>query len=355
MRKTLLLLAGIALLCSCKKEKPTIDPNDNPARGVFICNEGNYNSDNSSISFYDPATDKVTPQLPLLFDGAPFPLGDNCQSMVLHGGRGYIVVNNSAKIYVIDARTNAYRGKITGLTSPRNIHFVSDTKAYISDLYSTHMAIFNPQTLVVNGSIDVGRSTEAMVAQGKYLYVTSWSYNRKLYKIDMESDKVVDSLTVPLQPNSAVIDQAGRLWVLSDGSYDGSPSGNENAALTRINTSTFTIEQTLTFSDIGLSPNEMCISPDGRTIYYLSGWTTSGGLYAMSTSASALPTAPFVAAGERTFYGLGVNPVGGDLYVSDAIDYQQRGMIYRYSATGEMISSFKADIIPGSFCFKNDN
>lgn len=356
MKHNILLICALTILLSaCKKEKgETFNPDDNASHGVFICNEGQWGHDNSTISFYDPETDKVKTELPLLFEGAPFPLGDVCQSMTLHNGRGYIVINNSAKIYVIDAKTNAYRGKITELTSPRNIHFVNGSKAYISDMYSTQMTIFNPATLVKTGTIDVGRSTETMVAQGDYLYVTSWSHSKKIYKIDMRNDKVVDSLAVTLQPNSAVFDSDGRLWVLSDGGYFGSPAGQENAALTRINTENFSIEKTLTFSDINLSPNKLTIGNDGQTLYFLSGWTASEGLYSMSTSATALPTTPFIANGTRTFYSIGVDPANSDIYVSDAIDYQQSGTIYRYSSTGKQISSFKGGVNPGSFCFRNN-
>jgi len=46
------------------------------------------------------------------------------------------------------------------------------------------------------------------------------------------------------------------------------------------------------------------------------------------------------------------NPETGEVYVADAIDYQQAGMISRYTALGEFVDSFYAGIIPGSFCWK---
>ena len=47
-----------------------------------------------------------------------------------------------------------------------------------------------------------------------------------------------------------------------------------------------------------------------------------------------------------------VNPVNGEVYVADAIDYQQQGMIYRYSPEGKLIDEFYVGIIPGAFCWK---
>ena len=56
--------------------------------------------------------------------------------------------------------------------------------------------------------------------------------------------------------------------------------------------------------------------------------------------------------GGRTYYGLGVDPVNSDVYVADAVDYMQSGVVYRLNATGEQIDKFTVGIIPNGFCFK---
>jgi hypothetical protein len=91
------------------------------------------------------------------------------------------------------------------------------------------------------------------------------------------------------------------------------------------------------------------VSGDGKDMYYV-----SYHVYKVGIDDDELPDAPFIAADAgQMYYGLGVEPVTGDVYVSDAIDYMQKGRILRYSKTGVKMDSFTADIIPGAFCFKN--
>jgi len=59
-----------------------------------------------------------------------------------------------------------------------------------------------------------------------------------------------------------------------------------------------------------------------------------------------------ISQGSRNLYGLGVDPTTGNIYVSDAIDYVQKGKVYRYHPDGSLIDSFTAGVIPGGFYFQ---
>lgn len=335
-----------------------------PGAGVFICNEGNFMYGNASLSYYDTQNRTVDNQI--FYNANNFPLGDVCQSMSIIDGKGFVVVNNSGKVYVIEINTFKYLGAITGLTSPRYIQQVSEDKIYISDLYSPSMAIANPKTLKVTGHIYMGTTkgpgkvngTEQMVKFGNYVYVCSWSFNNKVYKIDTTTDKLVDSLTVTKQPNSMVLDKNGKIWVLSDGGYTGSPYGQERATLIKIDAERFVVENILPFAGMEASPSELSINESKDRIYFINGSWASGsvpnsGVYTMSVEQTALPSAPLIAEEGRLFYALGVNPYTGEVYVSDAIDYVQRSVVFRYSAGGDLLDQFKVDITPGAFCFKS--
>lgn len=72
----------------------------------------------------------------------------------------------------------------------------------------------------------------------------------------------------------------------------------------------------------------------------------------MPVEDTRLPLRPLVRNRTTLYYGLTVDPETDDVYVADAIDYQQPGMVYRYSADGVLKDSFTVGITPGAFCWK---
>ena len=75
------------------------------------------------------------------------------------------------------------------------------------------------------------------------------------------------------------------------------------------------------------------------------------GVFKMAVDAEGLPALPFIPEAKRLFYGLGIDPSTSEIYVSDAVDYLQRGWVFRYSPKGTLIDSLKVDITPSAFGF----
>jgi YVTN family beta-propeller protein len=347
LKLSLLVLVAF-LLSGCMKDDEWIAQHRNKIqlpKGVFIVNEGNFMYGNASLSFYDPVNREV--QNDIFWNVNVLPLGDVGQSMIIHGNEAYIVMNNSGKIYIIDTSNGKYIGKITGLTSPRYVHFINEEKAYVTDLYAGKITIFNPKTNLVTDSILTNGhpSTEQMVQIGDFVYVTCWSYDNTILVIDTKDDTVAGEIKVGTQPGGIVVDQQNKIWVLCDGGW-GKTGTNPIHLLQKIDPGSRAIEMTFNLS-ADSKPARLAINGLQDTLLFI-----SNGIWKMPVNSNKLPDSPFVSSKGNILYGLGIDPNSSEIYFSDAIDYSQRGIVCRYSALGARIDSFKTGIIPGAFCFK---
>ncbi len=321
--------------------------------GLFIFNEGNFQYSNASLSFYDPSADLV--QNEVFFRANGFKLGDVANSMTMHGDLAWVAVNNSHILFAIDKNTFKEVGRIENFTSPRYIHFIDNTKAYVSQLWDNRIFIINPSNYSISGYITIDdmapetASTEQMVQFGKYVYCNCWSYQNSILKIDTESDKVVDRMEIGVQPRNICLDRNGKLWVLTDGGYEGNPIGYEAPTLCRLDAATFSVERVFRFRK-GDIVSDLQLNGAGDKLYWI-----NNDLWSMDVTANRLPLRPLVKAGASgisNFYAITVNPVNSEIYIADALDYQQSGVIYRLTPEGDEICNFNVGVTPGGFCWK---
>lgn len=347
------LLALLLLPASCMKWEYGLEEafdTSGSTEGLFITNEGNFQYGNATLSYYNPTTKEVENEV--FYRANAMKLGDIAQSMVIRDGIGWVVVNNSHVVFAIDINTFKEVGRITNLTSPRYIHFLSDEKAYITQIWDNRIFIVNPKLYKITGYIEVPNmtmesgSTEQMVQYGKYVYVNCWSYQNRILKIDTETDKVVDELVVGIQPTSLVMDCNNKLWTVTDGGYEGSPYGHEAPSLYRIDAETFTIEKQFRFK-FGDWPSEVQLNGTKDKLYWL-----NDDVWMLDLTKEHAQPEVFLPYDGTLYYGLTICPHTGDVYIADAIDYVQQGMVYRYSKERKLVDSFYVGIIPGAFCWK---
>lgn len=346
------LLIALLTMASCNKddhfgEVIPGDPDYRYGHGVFILNEGNYGNGNGSVSFFNP--DSLTIVNDIFYLANKRPLGDVPFSMNIIAGEGWIVVNNSAKIEIVDLSDFSSKGTVTGFTSPRFLLPVQSAKAYVSDLYAGEIAVVNMDNLTISDHIVTNCSAEQMLLADGKVFAAFWSNyafpdseNNFVLVIDPGTDAVTDTIFVGKEPNTLVTDNEGMLWVLCSGGY----TADENPTLWRINPADLQILLSLTFPGLNSSPSALCCNGAGDMLYFL-----DGDIYGMAVSDTTLPQQPLIGSNGRLFYALGVHPETGNLYVSDAVDYQQRGVILRYRPDGTAIDSYRAGIIPGRFVF----
>lgn len=341
--KLLFIAACSFLFLSCVKDKPayTIQPQVQLSgnKKVYVVNEGNFMAGNASVSLFDPGSSQVIENFYQTQNNSSF-LGDVAQSLVRFNSTFYIVVNNSNKIVLCDEQFK-FKSTISGFTSPRYILPVSNSKAYVSDLYANKIYIVNLNSNTISGSITCPGWTENMALVYNKVFVTNRKRNYT-YIINASNDIKSDSINVGSGAGDIIVDKNDKIWVLS--------AGDKTAAivptLKKIDPLTHLIETNLNFT-LNDSPGNLCINKTKDTLYLL-----NGGIFKLPITALSVPAVPLIEKGNKTFYGLGINPNDYTIYASDALDYIQKSNIYIFDAAGNQKQIFKAGINANSFYFE---
>lgn len=355
---SLVILAIVAtIFISCKKENKVEPVNPTPvqptSKGVYILNEGSFTSATSSLSYYDIETKTVTNNM--FFNANNAPIGDVGQSLTLIGDDLYIVVNNSKYIYKVDANTVAYKAKLENFDSPRYMLPINENKAYVSDMVSPCVWIVDLNSFSINGFIDTGKSTEAMVKVGNEVFVTNWSRyyypapNNTVQIIDCENDRYLGEIEVTPEPVAMVVDKNDHIWVICSGGYE----GKKAPALFCIDPATRVILKRFDFdADAGDYPSGLAINGAGDVLYYMNGTYSALNVYKMSIDATEIPENQFITSESRVFYNIKVDPNNGDIYVTDAKNYVENGSVERFASDGTQLDSFTVGILPSFMLFK---
>lgn len=345
-------MAAMIFIQSCSDDPNPIKPGES---GFFIVNEGAWGNSNTSLSYYDRKTDAVTNDLIFNID---HPLGDQSQSMTVFEGKGYIVVQNSSKIEVIDVNTFTSRGTIIeGLSSPRYFVGVSSTKGYVSDWgvdgITGTVKVIDLTTYKVTKTIPTGSGANQMLKVGSQVYVTNsggFGKDNTVKVIDISTDAVVATITTGDNPNSIQLDQNGNIWVASSGAtvYNEDWSVDEEnstkGSISKINASNIEVLR-LSVDNIFSSPKNLSISTDGAILYYL----YDGGIYTLSTSATSLPTTAFK---DKNYYGLAIDPFNDNVIGCYAPNFSSSGSIDVYDEAGTLLRAKAVGIGPNGCAFK---
>jgi len=345
MKKLIYIFGFFLLLFSCKKDKlgpqcvSCIATNiDTSNSNVVVINEGNFGFGNASIFNYDEQSNLVSQNL--FQQKNNLPLGDVAQSMISFNGKGYIVVNNSNKIEVVNLTDFSSIATITGFNSPRYFLPINNSKAYVTDLYSNSIQIVDLTSNTITGNIAVNGWTEQLLAFKDTAYVCDMT-NDNLLLFNTLNNTFIDSIKVGKSPNSLIKDKNNNIWILCDGGI------NQNTPeLIKFNPNTRNIEKTYLFSSISESPSRLKTNGTKDKLYFI-----NQNIYEMNINDSILPSAPLIYSNGNLFYGLGINPISNQIYVSDAIDYVQNGIVFRYDSIGVLIYQFQSGIIPSDFLF----
>jgi Tfp pilus assembly protein PilP len=352
LKSLLFLTAGIMFMTSCEKDDVSapVEKGDY-TNGIFVLNEGNFGSGNSSVTFVDQDLTSSTNNIYKNLNGGAS-LGDTAQDLAFYGDYAYIVLNVSNTIEVVDRNTFEAVATIDSeLNNPRNIAFQEDL-AYVtnwgdpSNPDDDYVAVYQTEDFSFINSIAVAEGPEAIVSEAGKLYVAhmgGYNFNNKISVIDV-SDNSVEIVQVGDVPNSIEVEN-GYLWVLSGGkpAYAEEETAGQ---ITQIDLASLEVVDRYLLKDKSQHPDHLEI--DGNNIYY----TIGNNVYTFEKGAARLPEQELFAAEEVTaLYGFAVRD--GNIYITSATaDFTGDGMLYVYDAsTGSLLSELGTGINPNGVYF----
>jgi hypothetical protein len=345
----LILMISLVLgLGSCKKEDdPRMNFDFGP--GLFIANEGIFQSGTGTVTFYDFATGTTTQDVFKKANNRD--LGNVLQSICIHDSTAYLVVNNAAKIEVVNARTFRSIGVITGVTKPRYFLVINSQKAYVSD-WAGVVDIVDLTTNTVTGTIPAGNGPETMMKSGNNVFVVNcggFTADSTVTIINSTTDQVIRTLNVNYRPTGIVEDAAGKIWVNCSGKgYNGYPDqGDTRGYLMRFNANTYEFEFSSSHMSTSIHPEKLVINNTKDWVYYL----REDGIYKYKTDMSTF--GPIKVVSHSNLYALGYDATRNYLMATNPLDYKQDGWVIRYQAdNGVLVDSIPAGFIPGSITIK---
>jgi YVTN family beta-propeller protein len=339
----LIALSFAAVLASCKKGK---EPEFTlPTQGVYVLNQGNFNQNNSTLTYYDYRSKTATPDIYQSANSTK--LGDTGNDVGIYGSKMYIVANNSNRVNITDAKTAKLTKQIT-IAQPRFVVFY-DKNAFVTS-YNGTVSVIDTATLVITKTITVGRNPEQMAISNAKLYVAnsggldpSYNFDKTVSVIDLVTLTETKKITVTDNPVSMAADSYNNVYVLSMGNY-----GSVAGGLTVINATTDAV-RSKPVVNLGYS---IPMVAHGDYVYFP---TADNKIALFNAKTQTLERPNFItdATSITTPYAIGFDSLTGHLFISDAKDYSSDGSLYAYDATGKRVYTVTTGINPGKIAFIN--
>jgi hypothetical protein len=313
--------------------------------GYFVCNQGNYGQGNATLTYVNPSGE-ISQNVYQQVNGES--LGDTAQSMYFAGNNGYIVVNNSHKVIVVNRHTLEKITEISGTVINNPRYFIAEgNTGYISNWGDAQnpnddfIAVLDLNTHLVTGTISVGEGPENMIIKDGKLYVNlkgGWGYGHEVTVVDISDNTVINHIDLGADvPNGIIEDANGDLLVLCGGK----PSWTQdetNGRIVRISGGNITASYDF---ETGQHPD--FISLDGGSLYFFMG----GKVYAMAEDFSSYSE---VSGMDGFYYYMTAN--AGKLYTLDAGDYASEGTLKVFDlSSGNVSVTYDTGIIPGYVAF----
>ena len=350
--KLILLISILVLFSSCFKDEDVEKRKNNGiTSGLYVLCEGTGSDNNSTLTFFD-FKDSVS--INDFFSGG---LGKNANDMIKLDNKLYIVVTESACVWVVDMKTGQQITRISITDNDGNNrkprHLTSyDGYVYVSCWDGNVVKINSSTNTIVSTCAVQGRYPEGIaVANGKIYVANSGgldfpNYDKTVSVIDLNSFSFEKNLTVMENPQTLKAHN-GKVYVLSTGNYMTTPQ------LTVIKNAE--IEQT-----ISINMADFDFWQDRLYFFYTSPYaspTTNNDFnfaYLDINNLDATPTVLHQKTLPNMMMPYHINIINNTVFVTDAKNFTNSGEVFALTTEGELLYRFSTLINPSKIIEKLD-
>lgn len=343
----------------------TGNPQFTSVSGFYLLNEGNMGSNKASMDYYDyESATYIRDIYSSANPDVPKELGDVGNYMEIYGSKLWAVVNCSNKVEVMRA-SDARRVGQVDIPNCRYVVF-HEGYAYVTSYAGPvqigaehaqlgYVAKIDTATLEQVGRVIVGYQPDGMaIADGKLYVANSGGYMVPNYEntvsvIDLASFRETERVEIAINLHRIVCDRYGQLWITSRGDYYGT-----EPSLTCYDTRKRRITARLP-----LSVSSYYLH--GDSLYYVSSqrnaetMRTEAEYGIVDVTKRERVSQGFITDGTegeiKLPYCVAVNPVSGEILVSDARNYVNPGRLHCYSREGKRLWSVRTGDIPAQIVF----
>ena len=346
MKKALLGVFAAAFLFSCSNSDDNTTDNQGETEqgfrhGYIVVNEGNFNSNNASVSYILPNMSKIQTNIFSKNNGGEL-IGDVLQSITFDGDLAYIVMNNSNIIQIVNRYTFKKVGEISGEMVLPRYAAVANGKLYVTNQGDISIqgdefiTVYNLEDNSFIKRIDVDVVAEEIFANDNYLYVSSieWANEHKVGVFDLSSDQLINTIDFDNGITGVVKNSNDGIYVLE--------SAMDKSAISKIS---------------GTTVEKNVISTAVRNAHFLV--LNNGYLYTVANDNevfkvnATLPdfssNADFSVSVSNFLYGF--NIINGNVFIADA-NFAGESSVLVYNLQGDFVKWFQGGVGTSKF-YKN--
>lgn len=373
----LVALMAMVLLVACREEQFIFVPEEvevtlpeyTSLQGFYLLNEGNMNSNKATLDYYNFRTGRYTRNVFAFANpNVPKEMGDVGNDLGIYGSKLYAVINCSNKIDVMDKNTVKKIGQIdipncryikfyggyayvTSYAGPVELSPEYTQRGYVAKIDTATLQVvdkclvgFQPDELdIVNGKIYVANSGGYMVP----------NYENTVSVIDIDTFTEDSRIEIAINLQCCKADSRGMLWLSSRGDYY-----DNQSRLYVYDTRHQRLAKTLDLrvSNMWLDGDSLYVI-GAQFSYVTMNYETTYAI--INTLTMEQVSSKFITDGtDATIvmpYGIAVNPITKDIYVTDASSYVDAGRLYCFSSDGIKKWDVRTGDIPAHFVFLGDN